>query len=552
MYNMINTSVNLCLHIYKSVNNSVKVMGMVNHNISLKALSYPWDDTLQLEEMVVISENAYLSDLLNLQDGKDYALVDQLGNVVGWVPFHKLTDVLFYHWKILSSFYETLLHAVDDAITVVDSKGTIISWNPKAEELYKHSRQESIGKHITHLFKEESVMLMSTLKEGKSVIRQYNQPQTDVHVLINTQPVFLNHELVGGISVERDISDIVKLNEELSSTTAYIQHLESQMDPEDELLDPFRKIKGRSPALMEAIQLAKKVAVTDATVLITGESGVGKELFSQAIHQASDRNESPFVAINCGAIPAALFESELFGYEKGAFTGAVKEGKKGKIDAAKGGTLFLDEIGEMPLDLQVKLLRVLQEKQFYRIGGTKPIPVDVRIIAATNRDLEKMVTEGQFRQDLFYRLNVVSIPIPPLRERMEDIPELVQLYLKEFSIKYKKPIPTIDPEVMYRLMEDSWNGNIRQLRNVIERIMILADDDVIVPHHLPIQFQQPSQTISNEVVREEITFQKPVSEKEKIEEMLKKTFGNKSAAAKLLGFSRVTLYKKMKRYGINE
>lgn len=552
MYNIVNTFVNMYLHIYKSVNNFVKVIDMVNHNISLKALSYPWNSSKRLEEMIVVSEHTFLTDLDELHHGKDYALVDEHGSIVGWVPFTKMTDVLFSHWKILSSFYEALLRAVDDAITVVDAKGTIISWNPKAEELYQSSRKEAIGKQITSLFHEESVVLMSTLKEGKSVMRQYNQPQDNVHVLINAEPVFLNGEIVGGISVERDISDIVKLNEELSSTTAYIQHLESQMDPEDEQLDPFRKIKGRSPALMDSIHLAKKVAVTDATVLLTGESGVGKELFSQAIHQASTRSEAPFVAINCGAIPAALFESELFGYEKGAFTGAVKEGKKGKIDAAKGGTLFLDEVGEMPLDLQVKLLRVLQEKQFYRIGGTKPIPVDVRIIAATNRDLEKMVTEGTFRQDLFYRLNVVSIHIPPLRERMEDIPELVQLYLKEFSIKYKKPIPTIDPEVMYRLMEDPWKGNIRQLRNVVERIMILADEDTILPHHLPKSFQQHT-SIAHETTKKEDSFSLHLAtEKEKIEATLQKTYGNKSAAAKILGISRVTLYNKMKKYGIKE
>lgn len=527
-------------------------MDMLNDNISLKAISYPWNESLQLEEMKVVSSHTYVGDLDQLLDGKDLALIDENNMVVGWVPFKKLADVLFHHWKILTSFYEALLRAVDDAITVVDANGTIISWNPKAEELYECNSENSIGKHITKLFKEESVVLMSTLKEGKAVVRKYNQPQSDVHVLINTQPVYVKEEMVGGISVERNISDIVKLNEELSSTTAYIQHLESQMDADDDQLDPFRKIKGRSPALKSAIQLAKKVAMTDASVLITGESGVGKELFSQAVHQSSERKESPFIAINCGAIPAALFESELFGYEKGAFTGAVKEGKKGKIDAAKGGTLFLDEIGEMPLDLQVKLLRVLQEKQFYRIGGTKPIPVDVRIIAATNRDLEKMVSEGTFRQDLYYRLNVVSIHIPPLRERMEDIPELVQLYLNEFSIKYKKPIPVIDPEVMYRFMEDPWKGNIRQLRNTIERIMILADEETISPSHLPQSFQQQPKREAQPEKKEEQFVLSHSSEKEKIQYVLQKTFGNKSAAAKLLGVSRVTLYNKMKKYGIAE
>jgi len=524
---------------------------MMYHDIILKSLSIPIDGAIDIRRLKLVPIDFYLSDLNNLSEGQDIGLVDEHGNVTSWVPYIKIVDVLFNQWKILSSFYETLLKAVDDAITVVDGKGTIISWNPKAEELYQSSRHESVGKHITSLFKEESLVLMSALKDGKSVVRQYNQPRPDVHVLINTQPVFLKEEVVGAISVERDISDIVKLNEELSSTSAYIQHLESQMDS-DEKLDPFHKIKGRSPALMNAIHLAKKVAQTDASVLITGESGVGKELFSQAIHQASERKNSPFVAINCGAIPTALFESELFGYEKGAFTGAVKEGKKGKIDAAKGGTLFLDEIGEMPLDLQVKLLRVLQEKKFYRVGGTKPIPIDVRIIAATNRDLEKMVSEGTFRQDLYYRLNVVSIHIPPLKERIEDIPELIQLYLNEFSIKYKKPIPNIDPEVMYLFMEYQWDGNIRQLRNTIERIMILADEDTITPKHLPIQFQQQTVTTLNPypMNNEETNSMSQTSEKDRIQYALQKTYGNKSAAAKLLGMSRMTLYNKIKKYGL--
>lgn len=541
--------VNNPLHIYNCVNIILQVIHMMYRDISLKSLSLPIDDSVDVQKMKLVPMDQFLSNVDHLSEEQDLALVDEFGKVTSWVPYSNIVDVLFNQWKILTSFYETLLKAVDDAITIVDRKGTIISWNPKAEELYENSRDESVGKHITSLFKEESLVLMSALKDGKSVVRQYNQPRPNVHVLINTQPVYLKDEIVGAISVERDISDIVKLNEELSSTNAYIQHLESQMDP-DEKQDPFHKIKGRSPALMNAIHLAKKVALTDVSVLITGESGVGKELFSQAIHQASKRKDHPFVAINCGAIPAALFESELFGYEKGAFTGAVKEGKKGKIDAAKGGTLFLDEIGEMPLELQVKLLRVLQEKQFYRVGGTKPIPVDVRIIAATNRDLEKMVSDGAFRQDLYYRLNVVSIPIPPLRERMEDIPELIQLYLKEFSIKYKKPIPNIDPEVMYLFMENSWDGNIRQLRNTIERIMILADEDTITPKHLPTQFHKPSPITTNHLIHEETLSLSKSSEKDEIQYALQKTYGNKSAAAKLLGISRMTLYNKIKKYGL--
>lgn len=521
---------------------------MIQHKEPLSSLAAPWDETLEPKNMSIVSKNLTLSEI-DVTVQKDFALQDESGNFVGWVPYTTVVEQIFNYWKLSTAFYTNLLQAVDDAVTVVDPNGSIISWNPKAEELYQSSEEEIIGKPITDFFKEESVILMSTLKQKIGVIRKYNQPKPNVHVLINTLPVFIDDTIVGGISVERDISEIVKLNDGLATTTAYIQDLERQIETKH-LDDPFHKIKGRSASLSTAIDLAKKVSKTDASVLITGESGVGKELFAQAIHNSSSRSDRPFIDINCGAIPAALFESELFGYEKGAFTGAVKEGKKGKLDMAKGGSLFLDEIGEMPLDLQVKLLRVLQERQFYRVGGTQPIPFDVRIIAATNRDLEEMVEKGFFRQDLYYRLNVVSLNIPPLRERIEDIPELIQLFLKEFSVKYKKPVPALDPEVMYTFMHYPWTGNIRQLRNTIERLIILGDEEVILPSHLPDNFikgikPQIAASSTSE------TASLPVSnEEEKIKFALTKTYGNKTAAAKMLGISRVTLYNKMKKYGI--
>ncbi|MBM7644626.1 PAS domain S-box-containing protein [Scopulibacillus daqui] len=522
---------------------------MLNQNTPLISISLPWEDTLDIKEMHILPKETPLSEIGPLPDQKDIALKDHNGMTVGWLPFSKLAQTIFHQWKILLSYYQTLLQAVDDAVAVVDKHGKIVSWNPKAEELYQCSGEDILGKPITDFFKKESVVLMSTLQDGKGVVRKYNQPHPNVHVLINTLPVYDGQSVIGGVSVERNISDMVKLNDELSTTTAIIHDLESKIET-TYANDPFYKIKGRSQALYTAIDLAKKVSATDASVLLTGESGVGKELFARAIHKSSPRSDQPFIDINCGAIPAALFESELFGYEKGAFTGAAKQGKKGKIEAAKGGSLFLDEIGELPLDLQVKLLRVIQEKEFYRVGGNTPIPIDIRIIAATNRDLEKMVNDGLFRQDLFYRLNVVSIEIPPLRERIEDIPELIQLFLKEFSIKYKKAVPEIDPEVMYTFLHYPWSGNIRQLRNTIERIMILIDEDMIHLHHLPKNFikNKPDLKLDKPVVESPT----PVieNEKMKLKEALAKTYGNKSAAAKLLGISRVTLYNKIKKYNL--
>lgn len=268
-------------------------------------------------------------------------------------------------------------------------------------------------------------------------------------------------------------------------------------------------------------------------------------MFAEAIHKASNRSHRPFIAINCGAIPSSLFESELFGYEKGAFTGALKGGKKGKIDVARGGTLFLDEIGELPLESQAKLLRVLQEKEFYRVGGNKAIPVEARIIAATNKNLKEMVERKTFREDLYYRLNVLSLSIPPLRERREDVFALIELFLNEFAAEHELPVPDLDEKVMYILLHYDWPGNVRELRNVIQRIVVLgADDGIMTTEHLPKELLHTHlpKKIHHEVVDTIYT-----SEGMKIQDALRVTYGNKSAAAKMLGISRGTLYNKIKK-----
>ncbi|MGO4889759.1 sigma-54 interaction domain-containing protein [Anaerobacillus sp. MEB173] len=524
----------------------------MNYYITLNDLSLPLYKNLNLESMKKCYYKLPLSEIADNKDETDLLLEDDDGTIIGWVPYKSIQTEVFKQWKKTRAYYEELLNTVNDAVTIVDHKGNILSWNPKSEEMYGLSSHEVQGKSITNFFKKEAVVLMTTIKEGNGVVNKYNRPKSHVHVLINTAPIYVDGKIIGGLSIERDITDVVRLNDELSSTTAYLHELESNVG--DEKLSPFSKIKGRSKVLQSSVDLAAKVARTDAAVLITGESGVGKELFAEGIHKGSNRSENPFIAINCGAIPAPLFESELFGYEQGAFTGAVKGGKKGKFDAAKDGTIFLDEIGEMPLELQVKLLRVLQERKFYRIGGNEAIPIEVRIIAATNRDLEKMIENGSFREDLYYRLNVISISVPPLRERIEDIPELIQLFLKEFSAKYATPIPKIDPEVMYTFLQHRWQGNVRQLRNVIERIVILGgDNDVIKPDHLPSNFfRDKTEPELQESANDLEAFSQLIKgEENEIKLALKKTYGNKSATAKLLGISRATLYNKMKKYKIN-
>jgi PAS domain S-box-containing protein len=444
-------------------------------------------------------------------------------------------------------FLKQLMPLCSDAITMINTTGTVLYWNEGAEKFYQISKQKIIGQNIADFFHPDDLMVLRILDHPYTVNGVYHRPRPDSHVVINASPVFdAEGGLIGAISVEQNITKLVKLNEELYQTSSQLDQLEKSS--EDESIHPFSSIKGHSKKLHDIIQLAAKVASTDVTVLITGESGVGKELFARAIHRSSYRKEKEFIPINCGAIPDALFESELFGYEPGAFTGAAKQGKKGKLELANGGTLFLDEVGELPIDMQVKLLRVLQEQEFYRVGGTDKREVDVRIIAATNQNLEEYIDKGLFREDLYYRLHVVSIQIPPLRERTEDILELIQLFLIEFSTKYHKPVPTIPQDVLSSFLHHDWPGNVRQLRNMIERYVILYDDANTEVRDFPItRRNQPSEQNLIHSLKKE----KGELERDRIYEALTSAYGNKSAAAKKLGISRATLYHKIKQHNIN-
>ena len=327
----------------------------------------------------------------------------------------------------------------------------------------------------------------------------------------------------------------------------------------------MKEIIGNSRKLKEALKIVDKVAKTDATVLVTGESGTGKELIVREIHKKSSRANKPFVPINCGAIPKELLESELFGHEKGAFTHAIRS-RPGRFELANGGTLFLDEIAELDVYLQVKLLRAIQEKEFERVGGTRTIKVDVRIIAATNKDLEKEVEKGNFREDLFYRLNVVNISIPPLRQRKDDILLLANYFLKKFCTQNNKKIFRLEKKVEQALINYSWPGNVRELENLMERLSILCDNETVTLEDLP------SKILNNSIYRDDTKMKSPVFEEftyptldtlkklnmnlkqllEEIEnrllvEALEKSKGVKNRAAQLLGLKRTTLIEKLKK-----
>lgn len=308
----------------------------------------------------------------------------------------------------------------------------------------------------------------------------------------------------------------------------------------------FNTIIGNSPLLQQAIRLAEKVAATDVPVLLTGETGTGKEIFAQAIHTGSLRKNKPFVAINCSAFSKDLLESEMFGYKAGSFTGATKD-KKGLFEEADNGTIFLDEIGEMAFELQAKLLRILETGEYFKIGDTKPIKVNVRIISATNRDLKKEIEEGNFREDLFYRLSVFQLHLPPLRERKEDIEDLANSFIKHFAAKMGKQINGMTPQCLTALKTAEWRGNVRELRNVIERGLVICDSQLTL-EDLPIEIQNYNQQQENGKNFSE--FELAAMEKHHIARVLQYTKGNKTEASRLLKIGLTTLYRKIDEYGI--
>jgi len=309
---------------------------------------------------------------------------------------------------------------------------------------------------------------------------------------------------------------------------------------------PKTELIGQSPPMRRVIEMIETVAHSDTTVLITGESGTGKEIVARAIHAASPRRYMPMVVIHCGALTETLLESELFGHERGAFTGAQYR-KKGKFEVADGGTVFLDEIADISLRTQTDLLRVLQEKEIVRVGSSQPVPVDFRCIAATNKSLELLVKEGTFRPDLYYRLNVFAIQLPPLRERREDIPLLADHFLKKYASAMNRPVPRVSPAALELLLEYSWPGNVRELENAVERAMLISREAEIQPSDFPFQMRPASPSVPGPGAASRTLDE---VERQHIERVLEETGGNLSRTARILDIDRTTLYNKLKRYGL--
>ena len=427
-----------------------------------------------------------------------------------------------------------VLNSIDTGVLIVDNEFRIVTFNKAAEKITGFSFEEVKGKHCFEVLRtdvcekgcplRESIISKSQV-EGRRV-EILNKFGKAIPVIVNAEPIIENGEIIGGIETFKDITSIETLKKEVKKDYR------------------LGDIIGKSRAILEIFDILPDIAESNSTVLIEGPSGTGKEILARTIHNLSRRKNKPFVAFNCAALPDTLLESELFGYEKGAFTDAAKR-KPGRFELAQGGTLFLDEIGDTSPALQVKLLRAIQEKEIEPLGSTKPVKVDVRIICATNKDLLKLVKEGKFREDLYYRINVIKLSLPPLKERREDIPLLIEHFITKYNAIMGKNITGITEDAMDILMNYSYPGNIRELENIIEHAFVLSKGSVIDVDDLPAEVKNAERYEDTGILTlAEI-------EKRTIVKTLRISGYNKQKAAELLGIDRTTLWRKIKHYNID-
>ncbi|MGL1930595.1 MAG: sigma 54-interacting transcriptional regulator [Desulfotalea sp.] len=448
----------------------------------------------------------------------------------------------------LNKYWKTVVDIIHDGVMLVDVSGIIVSVNQALADISGYSQEELVGepcsilncssckrifdptgKHWCRLFNVGEVAMQKctmTRKDGR-----------DVHVMKNASVLREGEEIIGSVETLADVTELIEKDHQIE---AYRRELRAEND--------FEGMLGISPLMTRTFDLIANVAASDAPALILGESGTGKELVAQAIHQKSDRKNRPYVKVNCAALNESVLESELFGHVKGAFTGAYQN-RKGRFEAANGGDIFLDEIGDLPQSIQIKLLRVLEEKVIERVGDNRSISVDVRIITATNRNLKNLVESGAFRSDFYYRINVLPIEVPALKDRIEDIPLLAEMFFRHLEMKSSKSIKGISPQAMEVLMKYHWPGNVRELKSAFEYCFVTCMDEQIEPKHLPPDVLvghnlkmplNPTSKISTDERKKQALIQ-----------ALEKSAGNKSEAARILGISRVTVWNQMHRYNIS-
>ncbi len=466
--------------------------------------------------------------------------------------------------NIPANWHEQIINLLAERIVIVDREGRILYINEAYCEFLGTTVGKALGMPVYEIIENSRMHIVA--KTGKKELAAV-QPINGSEMIANRYPLYENGEIVGalGTVMFRNPEEWRMYKSKIQRLVEELRYYKTKVQSDYKSKHDFSHLIGNSPLFVAAKRLAERVSESASSILIIGESGTGKELFAHSIHNNSDRSGMPFVAVNCASIPEHLLESELFGYEEGAFTGAKKGGKKGLFEIANNGTLFLDEIGDMPIAMQSKLLRVLQEREIHRVGGQKSIAVDVRIIAATHRDLDKMVAEGHFRQDLYYRLNVIKIEIPPLRKRKDDIELIAMKLLKKLEGRFFRQGIELSQEVKEKLTQHSWPGNIRELENVLERSINVLDGQVIELDHLPLYLREQESPHHDEKKKSKTSNIMPdfstipvqplketlaAVEKQAIENALALTKGNKLEAAKHLEMSKTSFYEKCKLYNL--
>ncbi|MFJ7725431.1 sigma 54-interacting transcriptional regulator [Neobacillus sp. NPDC097160] len=504
------------------------------------------------QEMVLSNERKIITTRI--------PIIEENGTLIGaFAVFKDITEVVnlaeeITDLKEIQTMLQAIIHSSDDAISVVDENGRGILINPAYTRLTGLTQEQVIGQPATADISEGESMHMKVLQTRRAVrgVPMRVGPNKR-EVIVNVAPIIVKGKLKGSVGVIHDMSEMKSLSRELNRARQIIRTLEAKYSFED--------IIGQSEEMMLAIEQAKLGAKTPATVLLRGESGTGKELFAHAIHNASDRKYNKFIRVNCAAISESLLESELFGYEEGAFSGAIRGGKRGFFEEANNGSIFLDEIGELSVNTQAKLLRVLQENEIIRVGGTKPVTINVRVIAATNVNLEKGIAKGSFREDLYYRLNRMPIQIPPLRKRKEEIPVLCERLIQKINRDYGRNVEGVTQSALLQLMSYDWPGNVRELENILGRAIIFMKyfETLIDVHHLP---ELKNKKIRNETsltnTSESFGLDQSLSEMMEeyeaniIQQTLLRLNGNKTLTAKTLGLSVRNLYYKLEKYNLEK
>lgn len=514
---------------------------------------YPPPELLVDEETLKVPHYDNLADLIREQEitllldlsGSINQLPEQESSTAPVIQGLAASVVLALADRVVSlqdevSDLRAVLDIAPEGISVVDRNGTLIYRNAEHSRLTRRESWLEAGENIRTLA--PNGILVQVLRTRQTINGFRMKPKgSDAELVLYGAPIFRGRQMVGAVAFSRDVTEVLRLSNELRKSTEKLEHLYERLSDGTDARYDFHNLVGKSRAIQRTIEVARRAAGSDSTVLLQGESGTGKEVFAHAIHRTGNRRNRPFIRVNCAAIPESLLESEFFGHEKGAFTGAERR-RIGLFELADTGTIFLDEIGDMSLVLQAKLLRVLQDGEVLRVGGTKPVKVDVRVIAATNRNLKEMVQEKRFREDLYFRLNVVNIRIPPLRERGEDIPALAEHTIGQLNKRLGKRVKGVTPELMEKLLRYNWPGNIRELENVVERAMIVAEGQLLNPGDVTLEPRadrderidglMPLRAVEQLMVRRAL-------------EIYGSTTEGKRCAARALGISLSTLYAKL-------